>query len=83
MLGRDQKIQYIFSLFSTLEHGTDKLSTKYMKMMTKEVSTKYCNFHDPRCRVSCATVCDCGGGDTNWRIKFMYDVDDLYQYTSN
>ena len=50
-------------------------------MITKEVSTKYCKFHDPRCRVSCAPVCVCGGGDTNWRIKFMYDVDDLYQYT--
>ena len=48
-------------------------------MMTKEVSTKFCKFHDPRCRVSCV----CGWGDTNWRITFMYDVDDLYQYTSN
>ena len=51
MLGRDQINQYIFSLFSTLEHGSDKLSTRYMIMMTKEVSTKYCKFHDPRCRV--------------------------------
>ena len=56
-------------IFSTLGHGTDKLS------MTKKGSTIIVNFMTSLGRCSCATVL---GGDKRWVVKIMYSFDDVH-----